>query len=377
MKIVIFQPMLKVYRLALFEKLNHILSASNHELRVVVGTPWKEELLRHDNACIETDYYFFEDSYWLFKNKVHILKDVLKHIYWADIVITEQANKHMHNYFLLTLSHLQIKPFAYWGHGANRLINPNSIREKFKRRLAIKCDWWFAYTKSVADYLISLGFDQRQITVLNNSIDTLDFKLALDNLTGEEISAFRQEYKIPDRAKIALFCGSLHKDKCMRFLLDSAVYIHQQLPDFVLLVGGGGEDRPLVESYAEQYNFIIYLHRLDGMKKSLAFKSAQIFLNPGMVGLAILDAFTAGLPLMTTNQKMHSPEIDYLNSGYNGIMSSFNMEDFAQAVISVLNSESTLNYFQHNARNSSHQYSIENMVENFFIGLEKFIAAKT
>jgi hypothetical protein len=80
---------------------------------------------------------------------------------------------------------------------------------------------------------------------------------------------------------------------------------------------------------------------------------------------------------MTTNQKMHSPEIDYLNSGYNGIMSSFNMEDFAQAVISVLNSESTLNYFQHNARNSSHQYSIENMVENFFIGLEKFIAAKT
>ena len=117
MKIVIFQPMLKFYRAPLFEKLHHLLLENGHELRVVLGTPWEEELKRNDNVVIEKDYFFYEKSRWFFNSKCHILQKSVSHVLWADIVITEQANRHLHNYLLILLSFLGIKRFAYWGHG--------------------------------------------------------------------------------------------------------------------------------------------------------------------------------------------------------------------------------------------------------------------
>ncbi|WP_347988531.1 glycosyltransferase family 4 protein [Methylomonas sp. AM2-LC] len=376
MKIVIFQPMLKKYRLDFFEQLNQTLVANNHELRVVVGTPWKEERERNDTAVVDTGYYFFEESYWLFKNKIHILKNVLKHIFWADIIITEQANKHLHNYFLLLLSYLNIRPFAYWGHGMNRQIDPNSFRERFKRYLAIRPDWWFAYTESVCEYLTNIGFDKNRISVLNNSINTLRFKQSINSLTSQDILTFKDNHKIGYNTKIGLFCGSLHQDKDIHFLLESAVYIHQTIPDFLLLIGGSGFHKELVESYTKKYDFIIYLGRLDGHKKNLAFLCADVFLIPCMVGLGIIDAFTTGLPLITTKQNTHSPEIDYLKPNYNGIITDYSLQAYAEAVISVLNSNTLLEFLKSNALSSSNLYTIENMVKNFVTGLDKFIADK-
>jgi glycosyltransferase involved in cell wall biosynthesis len=374
MKIVIFQPMLKAYRVPLFAKLHESLAANGHELRVVFGMPAGEDLERKDNVAIAANYYFFEKSRWFFSNKLHVLQGVIGHVTWADIVVTEQANKHFHNYLLILLSLIRFKPFAYWGHGLNRQGNPHSVSEYLKKQMAVHVDWWFAYTGIVANYLEEIGYSGQRISVLNNSIDTQRFKLNLNNLTAPEVEMFRLLHAIPVEAQIGLFCGSLHKNKNIGFLLDSAVLIKQTNPNFVLIIGGEGEDRSLVERFAGQYDFIIYLGRLEGRKKDLAFKCADVFLNPCMVGLAILDAFSASLPLITTNQPAHSPEIDYLQLGHNGMISDYTVESYALMVISTLASPSLLNQLKANARISSENYSIENMVANFVGGLENFIA---
>ncbi len=372
MKIVIFQPMLKYYRIALYENLHKLLAANGHELRVIFGMPPEEHLNRQDNIVIDREYYCFEQSFWIF-GCVHILDNLANHFKWADIIITDQGNRHFHTYFLLLFSYFRIKPFAFWGHGQNRQGNPKSLRERIKKRLATKADWWFAYTNSVADYLQSIGFDSQRISVLNNSIDTLAFKQSMDSLTPRDISEFRQNLKIPDDARIGLFCGSLHKDKEIEFLLESALRIKQKYPKFILFLGGSGTYKSLVEKYADQHNFIIYFGRLDGKNKSLAFKCSNVFLNPGMVGLAILDAFSASLPLFTTKQACHSPEIEYLQHEFNGLIGDFNIENYADLVISAFQSETILNSLKANAQASSNQFSIENMAINFSEGIENFI----
>jgi len=374
MKIVIFQPMLKSYRVPLFAKLHECLTANGHELRVVFGMPVGDELLRKDNAVVVTDFHFFEKSRWFFCNKLHVLPGVIGHIMWADIVITEQANKHFHNYLLILLSLLRLKPFAYWGHGLNRQGNPRSISEYLKKQLAVHVDWWFAYTDVVASYLETIGYSKQRISILNNSIDTKEFKRNLGNLTTQALAEFKQQHAIPEHAQIGLFCGSLHKDKNIGFLLESAALIKQANPDFILLIGGGGEDKSLVDRFVSQCDYVIYLGRLDGDKKGLAFKCADVVLNPCMVGLAILDAFSASLPLIATNQSAHSPEIDYLRSGYNGMISDYTVESYAETVISILASASKLKTMSENALLSSELYSIENMVSNFAGGLENFIS---
>jgi glycosyltransferase involved in cell wall biosynthesis len=373
-KIVIFQPMLKAYRVPLFERLNQLLSDNGHELRIVLGMPPNSELERNDNVFLKTEYYIYNKSYWLFSNKVHILQDAIRQIIWADLIVTEQANKHLHNYLLILLSFFKFKPFAYWGHGLNRQGDSSSLSECIKKRLVSEADWWFAYTHSVADYLDQLGVSRQCISVLNNSIDTLGFKQDLAKLTLAEIEGFKLEYDIAADAQIGLFCGSLHKDKDIGFLLECSLSIRQKNSRFILLIGGEGVDKELVEQYSNQYDFIKYLGRLDGANKLLAFKCADVFLMPCMMGLAILDAFSASLPVLTTVNKNHSPEIDYLKSGFNGVITDFTTQSYAQTVLSVLASPFRLAALSENARASSEQFSIENMALNFAEGLEKFVA---
>jgi L-malate glycosyltransferase len=374
MKIVIFQPMLKFYRVPLFVKLHELLTADGHELRLVFGSPWEEEKNRKDNAVLQRDYCYYEKSHWLFKNKIHIQYNSIKHIIWADLVITEQANKHAYNYLLVALSALKIKPFAYWGHGLNRQASTHSFSELIKKRLARQVDWWFAYTSSVAEYIQQLGFPKEHISLLNNSVDTMSFVEDMERITSQDLAAFRQCYLLAADAQIGLFCGNLNKEKQLDLLLESALLIKENNPRFRLLIGGDGQDRARVEAFVTQHPFAVYLGPLYAERKCMAFKCADVLLNPGLVGLGILDGFAAGLPLLTTLQTGHGPEIDYLAPGHNGMYSAATPADYAGLVISTLSSPEELVRLKTQAQASSMQFSIENMAHNFSDGINRFAA---
>jgi glycosyltransferase involved in cell wall biosynthesis len=90
---------------------------------------------------------------------------------------------------------------------------------------------------------------------------------------------------------------------------------------------------------------------------------------PGLVGLAILDAFTASLPMATTDVPIHSPEIEYLEGGRNGLVTEHNVEAYAQAMVSLLSDRNRLKALQEGAASSGRIYTIENMVERFRRGI--------
>jgi len=372
MKIVIFQPMLKQYRVPLFERMGQQLTEQGHELRVVCGSPPAHEQSKGDNVISSNRYCLVENSHWFMNGKLHFLPHALTHIFWADFVITEQANKHIHNYFLIMFRMLGIKNFSYWGHGQNRQGNPGSWLEKIKKMLATQCDWWFAYTQGVANYIATLGYPDQKITALNNSIDTSEFKKLLAEQPPDKVAEFKRQLAIDHNARIGLFCGSLYADKKLDFLLNAALLIHQKNPNFVLLIVGNGNDRTLVEDFSKRQSFIKYLGPLFGEQKALAFKSAELFLCPGLVGLAILDAFTATLPLITSNIANHSPEIEYLQHGFNGVMTAPFEDDYAQAVVDILNAPEILLQMRKNAQTSGSHFSIENMAEHFVAGIQNY-----
>lgn len=369
MNILIFQPMLKQYRVPLFNCMNERLSELGHELRVVSGSPPEKELTKGDNILKSNGYSTVEKSNWLFGEKVHILHNFMKHILWADFIITEQANKHFHNYILISLKMIGLRKFAYWGHGQNRQGNSSSYREKVKKQLANYCDWWFAYTQGVGRYVASLGFPEDRITILNNSIDTSEFKMLLAAQSDADVTSFKLENGIGPSNRVGLYCGSLYGEKKIDFLLNSARLIHKQNPDFILLVVGSGKDKALVDCASRDCSFIKYLGPLFGKKKALAFRSSEIFVCPGLVGLAVLDAFTAALPLFTTDIPEHSPEIEYLENNINGRMVPADINLYSQAIVSIFANHNDMARLRNNARLSSEKYSIENMAGNFVKGI--------
>ena len=106
-----------------------------------------------------------------------------------------------------------------------------------------------------------------------------------------------------------------------------------------------------------------------GREKAINLKLAKLLLMPGLVGLAIIDAFAAQVPIVTTNVPYHSPEIDYLIDGVNGEMTADNKEDYADRIVSLLRDENRLSDLRSGCREAARKYAMDAMVTKFAAGV--------
>ncbi|NQT92253.1 MAG: glycosyltransferase, partial [Lentisphaerae bacterium] len=102
----------------------------------------------------------------------------------------------------------------------------------------------------------------------------------------------------------------------------------------------------------------------------------DIWLNPGMTGLVVLDAFALGLPMATTDNGIHSPEICYVRQGENGILTHRNPGDYAEQVADLLQTQPALASMQENALNESFKYSAEDMASRFAQGILRCLSGE-
>ncbi len=112
-------------------------------------------------------------------------------------------------------------------------------------------------------------------------------------------------------------------------------------------------------------------------EKSLLVSLGRVLLMPGLVGLVVLDSFAYGLPMVTTDLPYHSPEIDYLIDGENGVMVK-QAEDpnaYADAAVRVLLDQDFRDKLKAGGAAALETYSIEAMAERFADGVTKALAA--
>jgi glycosyltransferase involved in cell wall biosynthesis len=164
----------------------------------------------------------------------------------------------------------------------------------------------------------------------------------------------------------------MYTEKRIFFLLDSLIYVKEQIPDFEMIFIGSGTDAILIEDMAQKYPWVHYLGPKFNNEKVPYFALSHLFLMPGLVGLAILDCIAMGLPLITMKNSLHSPEIEYLHTGENGIMvdSSGDSKIYAQAVIDLLKDENERLRLVEGCKASRSKYSIENMANNYANGIQ-------
>jgi glycosyltransferase involved in cell wall biosynthesis len=215
------------------------------------------------------------------------------------------------------------------------------------------------------------GFDPARITVVQNAIDTRELRECLADVADVERSQLLDELGWPADCRIAIYCGSLYENKRFDLLMESADSVHQHHPAFRLLIVGGGPMSKQIEAYARQRAWVHWAGPKFGREKAAFLSLAEMWLNPGLVGLGILDAFCARLPLLTTDLPLHSPEIEYLEPGINGLITAPQASAFAEAIESLLNHSAKLGRMRAAAEAASHRYSIETMAQNFATGVER------
>lgn len=369
-RVCIIQPVMKQYRMPFFVQLGELLRREGIELQVVYGTPWPQEALRKDHGDLAPPLGLRVQSRML-GGKLFLMP-VARPWLKADLVVVEHANKHALNFLLAALQRLSLKRVAYWGHGRDLQSPAQTPGERFKRRSLHWADWWFAYTGDAARYVSSQGFDTRRITVVQNAIDTAELRAQLAQVSDAHRATVRSNLGWPADARVAVYCGSLYPNKRLDWLMQAATQVHQTHSEFRLLIVGGGPMGAEVEAFArDNPHWVYWAGATFGQAKADLLALAELWLNPGLVGLGILDAFCAGLPLLTTNLPLHSPEIEYLEHGLNGLMVEPTADKFAQAIGSLLDDAPRLAALRAAALAASHQYSIETMAHNFSEGIRQ------
>lgn len=375
--VVLFQYRLFHYRAALFELLRDSLEREGVRFELVYGQPFGKEKLKRDEGSITWGRQVKNLYFPIVEKKDLCWQPLPRSIDRPDMVIFMQENRLLANYYWMMRGRFTDVKTAFWGHGRNfQSPVPGGLRERWKRVTVGAVDWWFAYTSMTVEVLRESGFPDDRITLLNNSIDTEGFRQDIESVKDEEIAALRSALKIGSDAIVGLFCGSIYPDKKPELMIQAADIIRARIPNFHFLVVGDGQSAPRMRAAAASRPWMHCVGPAHGLEKARYFKIASFVVNPGALGLHVLDSFTSGLPIITTVTARHGPEIAYLEEGKTGFSTPDSPAEYAASALSLIQDPSLLQDMRQACLEASRKYTVTNMAERFTEGIVRCLHAR-
>lgn len=358
--------MLPQYRKEFYNLLKIELAKHGIELELIYGKITSIDALKRDE--IDIDWAKFIPNKKLKIGKTELLwQPYLKYLKDKDLVIVENANRLIINYYLMIARHFSKYKFAYWGHGRNLQEDVGSFHNWFKYLFINKCDWWFGYAKETKNMLLANNYPESKISVVQNAIDTLSLMKYYSDIKECEINELKDQLVIKN-CKTGIYCGAMYPGKKLDFILETCLRVKKEIPEFnMIFIGSGIESYKVLEA-SKSYEWIHYVGSKFGKERVKYFKISLIQVMPYYVGLGILDSFAMETPLITTLNPFHGPEIEYLENGINGFITKDNIDDYSQTVIDTMKTKKYIDLIK-GCKSSAEMYTVETMVENFKNGV--------
>ena len=286
----------------------------------------------------------------------------------ADLVIVEQANRLLLNYWLIAKRHFSRQKIAFWGHGRDLQTGPGTIRNAWKKLFIKHVDWWFAYSAEVKETIIKSAFVAERITNVQNAIDTDALRSVKAAMSAQQLDSLRKELGLGS-GPVGIYCGRVYKEKRIEFLLEACFGIRKHIPSFEVIIVGGGPDQDKIIAATREAEWIHYVGPKFGDARVPYFLLSDVSLVPGAVGLAIIDCFALEVPLMTTKFPYHGPEVGYLKNCENGLMTEDDLESYVTDVSGMLVDREGLERLKSGCRAAASIYTMQAMIENFGRGV--------
>jgi L-malate glycosyltransferase len=358
------------YRTAFVSQLRTWLQIKGVHLDFIYGHGCKSEQSKEDAGELPWAQRMRSTNY--FVNDKVVWQPFDTHGY--DLVIVSQENGLLFNHWLA-------RPWrsfllAYFGHGANfNALHTQTLRERYRRYSTRQADWWFAYTAISQGLVERAGFPPNRITVVNNTTDTTSLRDELARSSAQRLQALRSRYGLTI-GKTALFLSSLYAGKGLDLLLTATRIALREEPELRVLVVGDGPIREQMQKCVQDTPQVQFLGALRGQAKAELLAVSDFMVIPGSVGLSIVDAFVAGLPLLTTQTPGHGPEIAYLRPGRNGDIITPSAEHLALAMTRLCTSPELLGAWRAQAKSDGDLYSLDGMASRFGQGVLDALALR-
>jgi glycosyltransferase involved in cell wall biosynthesis len=265
-----------------------------------------------------------------------------------DAVVLGHEVKFLSNLVLFALCKLRGTPVLWWGHGfAKEEMRPLRIPllshgvEAFKSQLARSADRYLVYSEGGGERLQQAGMPAEKIAVVRNTIDLEAECRLYDRFNRVDPMEIRRKLGLASDSWILLYIGRLYKEKRVEELLELVRRInHQRLchkPVEAVIIGAGPELDSLntLGQSIPGVRFTGAIYDRDLVAQYLRIATAMVI--PGKVGLAVTHAFAHGVPVLTRHHHLHAPEVEYIESGQNGLVIPGDFEGFVQTVAACLN----------------------------------------
>jgi len=296
----------------------------------------------------------------------------------SDIIIAPHELQCMNVPWLWANRHRLCACWIWWGHGYNFQASTGrffatQIVEMIKRFMMTRSNGLITYTEKGADSWKQRGMPAGQVAPYYNTLDVEGLRAAGAKVTRRQLVQLRQSLGLENK-RVLLFSGRLYPEKKVDFLLRAVAVLQAKRPDVALLILGDGQERDRLETLQTELRLrdVRFLGEVTEPTSAGAyFQLADMLVVPGLVGLAIVHGFAFGVPLATTDHDFHSPEIEYLSSE-NGIMTTHDAAQYAEAVGAVLGSPSRLRNMRKAAHRKGDQLCLAESVKRFVAAVVAF-----
>lgn len=194
-------------------------------------------------------------------------------------------------------------PVIFWNIGINALTPNARIKNMVFNHIHNMCDALITYTPDTKAY-----FSKKNQHKLFVAYNTLYLTESNASISKQEL---RKKYNVKSE-KVILFISRLLPYKRLDILINQ---FKGDKKIGVVIVGPGLEENQ--KEIIDQYDNLYYLGEKYGKEVDEIYQMGDIFSTPGHIGLAIVQAFYWGLPVLLMKGH-HAPEIYYMKDGKTG-----------------------------------------------------------
>jgi len=231
-------------------------------------------------------------------------------------------------------------PVVYWNFGIDLSDRGNKVKNFLYRHIHFMVNGILLYTANEKCYIKPRHHPKT--FAANNTVNMTDYEKTI--FTG---NILREKYGIKEKY-IVLFVGRIIEVKRVDALLNC---FRGNTDIAVVIAGKGITDEMLATIHGIANYYYLGEIRYDKTEIAEIYHGADLVCIPGNVGLAIVEAFFWGKPLVTlkNTKSLNSPEIWYLKDGENGYIAE-DEKDMESKIIHLLTQPVLYQQFSEKAR---------------------------
>lgn len=256
--------------------------------------------------------------------------------YRPDVLLCEGGSNIFNNLLIYRWAKRHRVPTIWWGLGeipGRQYRGISKLYQWVRLRLMRQSTVLLGYSTRATDYFKRMKMTQPVFKAVN-CVDT-DRVFARIEEANRIQPSLRNRMGLASR-KVLLFVGAIESTKRLDVLLNAYQRLQERFKDLSLVIVGNGPVLPELRQQADNLK-LCNVHFPGNVVEGVSeyFLAADLFVLPGLGGLAISEAMAHGLPVICT--VADGCEIDLVQNGQNGyILPPDDVDALTEAIAKIL-----------------------------------------